>query len=39
LRIVRRIAAEHGGSFALRCGAGTTEAVLELPLESTGARR
>jgi signal transduction histidine kinase len=39
LRIVRRIAAEHGGSFALRAGAGPTEAVLELPLEPTGARR
>lgn len=33
LRIVRRIAAEHGGSFALRSGAGATEAVLALPLE------
>lgn len=39
LRIVRRIAAEHGGSFALRAGAWPTEAVLELPLEPTGARR
>jgi signal transduction histidine kinase len=39
LRIVRRIAAEHGGSFALRAGAGGTEAVLELPLEPAGARR
>jgi signal transduction histidine kinase len=39
LRIVRRIAAEHGGSFALRAGAGATEAVLELPLEPAGERR
>jgi len=39
LRIVRRIAAEHGGSFALRAGAGATEAVLELPLEPAGTRR
>ncbi|MBS1878747.1 MAG: hypothetical protein JST31_04485 [Actinobacteria bacterium] len=39
LRIVRRIAAEHGGSFALRVGTGATEAVLELPLEPDGARR
>ena len=39
LRIVRRIAAEHGGSFALRAGAGTTEAALELPLEPDGERR
>jgi signal transduction histidine kinase len=39
LRIVRRIAAEHGGSFALRAGAASTEAVLELPLEPAGARR
>jgi signal transduction histidine kinase len=35
LRIVRRIAAEHGGSFSLRVGAGATEAVLELPLSAT----
>jgi signal transduction histidine kinase len=33
LRIVRRIAAEHGGSFALRAGAQGAEAVLRLPLE------
>lgn len=39
LRIVRRIAAEHRGSFALRAGAGATEAVLELPLEPAGERR
>jgi signal transduction histidine kinase len=39
LRIVRRIAAAHGGSFTLRGGASATEAVLELPLESAGARR
>jgi signal transduction histidine kinase len=39
LRIVRRIAAEHGGSFALRAGAGCSEAVLELPLAQTGERR
>jgi len=37
LRIVRRIAAEHGGSFALQSGAAVTEAVLELPLELAGA--
>lgn len=39
LRIVRRIAAAHGGSFALRAGTGATEAVLELPLEPAGVRR
>ncbi len=39
LRIVRRIAVEHGGGFALRTGAGATEAVLELPLEQAEARR
>ncbi len=33
LRIVRRIAAQHGGSFAFHAGPGCTEAVLELPLE------
>jgi signal transduction histidine kinase len=37
LRIVRRIAAGHGGTFALRAGAGATEAVLELPLAPAGA--
>ena len=36
LRIVRRIAAEHGGSFALQSGAGGTEAVLALPLARVG---
>ncbi|MGD9735871.1 MAG: sensor histidine kinase [Solirubrobacterales bacterium] len=39
LRIVRRIAAEHGGSFALRAGTGATEAVLELPLAPAEGRR
>jgi signal transduction histidine kinase len=38
LRVVRRIAAEHGGSFELRRYAATTEAVLELPLSATGER-
>jgi signal transduction histidine kinase len=37
LRVVRRIAAAHGGSFALQVGAGATEAVLELPLAGTAA--
>jgi two-component system OmpR family sensor kinase len=32
LRVVRRIAAAHGGSFGLRRSAGGAEAVLELPL-------
>lgn len=32
LRVVRRIAREHGGSFELRCSRAGTEAVLELPL-------
>jgi signal transduction histidine kinase len=32
LRVVRRIAAAHGGEFSLRCGEAGTEAVLELPL-------
>lgn len=39
LRIVRRIAAEHGGSFALQAGTGETEAVLVLPLVPTGEGR
>jgi signal transduction histidine kinase len=39
LRIVRRVAAAHGGSFALRAGTGTTEAVFELPLEPGGVQR
>jgi signal transduction histidine kinase len=34
LRIVRRIAAEHGGSFSLQVGSAATEAVLELPLSA-----
>ena len=38
LRVVRRIAAAHGGSFALQVGAGATEAVLELPLAGTAPR-
>jgi signal transduction histidine kinase len=37
LRIVRRAAARHGGSFRLCCGRGRTDAIIELPL--TGARR
>jgi signal transduction histidine kinase len=36
LRVVRRIAAAHGGEFRLRCGDGGTEAVLELPLPGGG---
>jgi signal transduction histidine kinase len=32
LRVVRRIAALHGGDFQLRCSERATEAVLELPL-------
>lgn len=31
LRVVRRVAAEHGGRFSLRCRPGGAEAVLELP--------
>jgi len=31
LRLVRRIAAEHGGSFELRRAAGRTEALLRIP--------
>ncbi|MDX6623589.1 MAG: Histidine kinase, gyrase and HSP90-like ATPase, partial [Solirubrobacterales bacterium] len=31
LRVVRRVAAQHGGRFALRRSAGGAEAVLELP--------
>lgn len=34
LRVVRRVAAEHGGEFRLRRSQGGTEAVLELPLAS-----
>jgi two-component system osmolarity sensor histidine kinase EnvZ len=38
LRIVRRVAAAHGGSFELRRDGSETEAVLELPLAGgTGA--
>ncbi|HEX8754564.1 MAG TPA: HAMP domain-containing sensor histidine kinase [Solirubrobacterales bacterium] len=33
LRVVRRVAAEHGGRFELRRNGSQTEAVLELPLE------
>lgn len=32
LRIVRRAAARHGGSFRLRCSSGGSEARLDLPL-------
>jgi signal transduction histidine kinase len=32
LRVVRRIAAAHGGEFRLRCSERAAEAVLELPL-------
>jgi signal transduction histidine kinase len=32
LRVVRRIAAEHGGDFELRCSGSGTEAALKLPL-------
>jgi len=32
LKIVRRVAARHGGSFRLRCSPDGTEARLELPL-------
>jgi nitrogen fixation/metabolism regulation signal transduction histidine kinase len=32
LRVVRRIAAAHGGDFELRCSERAAEAVLELPL-------
>jgi signal transduction histidine kinase len=36
LRVVRRIAAAHGGEFRLRCAEGGTEAVLELSLPAGG---
>ncbi len=36
LRIVRRLAAKHGGSFRLRRSPGGTEACLELPLTEAG---
>lgn len=39
LRLVRRVAAEHGGGFELRQGPGRTEAVLWLPLLGDGAER
>ncbi len=32
LRVVRRVAADHGGHFQLRFSARATEAILELPL-------
>jgi hypothetical protein len=38
LRIVRRIAVEHGGRFELRRSGSRTEAVLELPLAEDGQR-
>jgi signal transduction histidine kinase len=37
LRIVRRVAARHGGGFRLRRSGGGTEARLELPLAGAGA--
>lgn len=36
LRVVRRIAASHGGEFRLRCTPRGSEAVLELPLRDRG---
>ncbi len=36
LRVVRRVAAEHGGSFSLRAGSEGADAVLELPLVGAG---
>lgn len=36
LRVVRRIAAAHGGSFRLRCSQAGTEAELDLPLLGGG---
>lgn len=33
LRVVRRVAVQHGGSFRLRRSSRGTEAILELPLE------
>jgi signal transduction histidine kinase len=38
LRLVRRTAARHGGTFALHRGESGTSAVLELPLAPRGAR-
>ncbi len=39
LRVVRRTAAEHGGSFHLRRSASGAEAVIELPLAAEGGPR
>jgi signal transduction histidine kinase len=39
LRVVRRVAAQHGGEFRLGREGGRTAAVLELPLEAGGAER
>jgi signal transduction histidine kinase len=39
LRLVRRIAAAHGGEFALRCADSGTTAVLVLPLLGEGETR
>jgi signal transduction histidine kinase len=39
LRVVRRVAAEHGGSFQLRTGPRGSEAVLELALSIEGGER
>jgi signal transduction histidine kinase len=39
LRLVRRVAAEHGGEFELRRGTARTEAVLCLPVLGAGAER
>jgi signal transduction histidine kinase len=36
LRVVRRVAANHGGAFRLRSSEQVTEAVLELPLSGAG---
>jgi signal transduction histidine kinase len=36
LRVVRRVAARHGGDFQLRCSRSGTEAALELPLLGEG---
>ncbi len=38
LRVVRRVAAAHGGDLRLRLRRGRTEAVLELPLAEAGER-
>lgn len=39
LRLVRRIAREHGGSFSFRSGERGGEACLRLPLHRTGSER